>query len=175
VAIVLLAVACLPRTAWSEEIPVVWLSEGSEDAEGFTQVAMEFAATEAAVRRVLTDGRFATRLSPSVLSRTSQPRGACEEVQVTVDGLTSPMSYTMLRCPTPDGWHETLLNSEDFEDYELQWSIRESGETVRVQLRARLKLRRLLAPKNIVDRSLRKSLRKTLKSLAEIVDEQQRR
>lgn len=50
-------------------------------------------------------------------------RGECQELHVEAPGLLSPMRYISLRCPTADGYSETLVSSDDFDASEVQWTL----------------------------------------------------
>lgn len=75
------------------------------------------------VRRDLADPVAAAGLSSNVIRARVISRGACDVVAMTVRGLTGPMEYTAKRCPTTNGWTETLVSSDDFDAHRAEWKV----------------------------------------------------
>ena len=90
----------------------------SIDAEGVVVARILVPATSDEVRALLADtsGRLAA-LSPDTLSVISTPDGACEMVDRKTRGIFRPFAFRAQRCPTANGWQETLMQSDDFTAY----------------------------------------------------------
>ena len=77
------------------------------------------------VRVILADTAGSLKdLSPNTLSVEVTSDGPCERVDRQTRGIFQPLTFQAKRCPTADGWEETLVESDDFEHYEALWSVR---------------------------------------------------
>lgn len=103
------------------------------DAEGRVVATVTLNAQPDEVRAILADTAGSLKdLSPNTLSVEVRPDGTCEHVQRHTRGILQPLVFDSKRCPTDEGWEETLLQSEDFEHYEAMWAVRitDSGTEV---------------------------------------------
>jgi hypothetical protein len=103
------------------------------DGEGRVVAVVTVQATPERVRTILADTAGALKeLSPNTLSVEVTPDGPCERVNRQTRGIFQPLTLRSKRCPTADGWEETLMESDDFEHYEALWRVRstESGTEV---------------------------------------------
>jgi len=62
-------------------------------------------------------------------------KGACQELHVETPGLFSPMQYVSMRCPTTNGYSETMVSSDDFDASEVQWTLSEVDGGTRITYR----------------------------------------
>ena len=92
-------------------------------------------ASPEAVRAVLADAGDLGLRTADVLSVEVVPRDACVEVHVSTRGLTRPLTYRALRCPTASGYRESLLETGDFKKYESEWRIESFEGGSRVSFR----------------------------------------
>lgn len=75
-----------------------------------------------AVRALLDDPSFPAGRSPDVLHVESRGRGDCRDVEIQTRGVFRPLRLLTRRCRTDSGWRESLVESESFTDYEVEWS-----------------------------------------------------
>jgi hypothetical protein len=99
-------------------------------------------ASESAVRAELDTAAEASALHGDATLVSQERQGACERSTFKTRGLISSISYVALRCPTADGWKQTLVSSETFEQNEAEWSLRpvEGGTELRYRIRVSLDL-----------------------------------
>ncbi|MBN1337618.1 MAG: SRPBCC family protein [Deltaproteobacteria bacterium] len=90
--------------------------------DGYQATAIVAAAPEV-VRATLADAGDLSLRTSDVLSVEVVPRDACVEVRARTRGLTRPLTYRALRCPTDTGYRESLLETGDFKRYESEWRI----------------------------------------------------
>lgn len=106
------------------------------DAEGRVVATVTLSAQPEAVRAILADTAGSLKdLSPNTLSVEVSPEGSCERVQRHTRGILQPLVFQSRRCPTDDGWVETLTESEDFEHYEAMWAVRTTDSGTEVTYR----------------------------------------
>ena len=88
------------------------------DSTGLIVGTVVIAASEAEVRSVVDDAKQCGELSPQVVSvRTSSAANGCEELVTETKGLFRNLTYTSLRCPTDNGWDDSLVQSDDFSEF----------------------------------------------------------
>ena len=93
------------------------------ESDGTVVATVVLDASEAEVRALLADSVAAARLSADVLEATASTHGRCEQMEISTRGFLRPLTVVTLRCPTADGWRETLLRSDDFTRYVTEWRI----------------------------------------------------
>jgi hypothetical protein len=122
-------------------------------------------ADAASIRAALADPLTACRLSGDVLSATVLAKeGDCSILRVTTRGLSAPLTYTTRRCPTADGFRETLVTTEDFDNQTSSWKLTPvSGGTV-VTLAVRSEPR-LPLPQRMINAAVGSSAVQTLRNL----------
>lgn len=127
------------------------------------------AADSATVRAALADPVVACRLSGDVLdARVLATQGECTLVQVTTRGLTTPLTYTTRRCPTPEGFSETLVQTEDFDSQMSSWKLRPVTGGTQVTLMVRSEPR-LPVPQRLINAAVGSGAVQTLKNLVQRV------
>lgn len=121
-------------------------------------------ATEADVREVVGDPVALGRLSPDIVSVTPEPSGSCVDVVTETKGLFRTLFMRSRRCPTIDGWEDRLVQSDDFQAYETQWSLREveGGTEVTVRVHSVVDLP---VPTSVVQSRQKKSVGEVLENL----------
>ena len=128
-----------------------------------TQVLIQ--ADPAAIRAALADPLTACRLSGDVLSATVlEKEGDCAVLRITTRGLSAPLTYTTRRCPTTDGFRETLVTTNDFDSQASSWKLTPvTGGTV-VTLAVRSEPR-LPLPQRMINAAVGSSAVQTLRNL----------
>lgn len=157
-------------------IPILLLALGSARAaevpvdialgpEGTVVATVLLPAEEEAVRRILDDPVRSAHLTPDLLSVDVAPtRPPCSHLDGRTRGLTRPLAYRVVRCPTAHGWRESLVSSEDFRRYEVEWQIVPVSEGVRVEYRVAIDVN-LPVPGRLVSENVKRSARLTLQAL----------
>lgn len=112
-------------------------SEPTIQSDGTVRSDVFVASDAASVKRVIGDVVATAGLCPDVISARVIERGTCDLVEVTTRGMTSPLTYRVKRCPTADGFNETLVSSDDFTDVKVDWQIQsvEGGTRVTYTIR----------------------------------------
>ncbi len=106
------------------------------DAEGRVVATVTLNAQPESVRAILADTAGALKdLSPNTLSVEVSDEGACELVRRHTRGILQPLVFQSRRCPTDEGWEESLVQSEDFEHYEAMWAVRTTDSGTEVTYR----------------------------------------
>jgi hypothetical protein len=128
----LLALAAL--TAQAAE-PVV-------NPDGSVTMCVVLPAAEDIVRAELDTAAEASALHGDATLVSQERQGRCERSTFKTRGLLSSISYVALRCPTSDGWKQTLVSSETFEENEAEWVLRavDGGTELRYRIQVRLDL-----------------------------------
>lgn len=106
-------------------------------------VSTVVASDEESVRAVLNDSNATYALSPDLVSYSVVEQGRCDEITTEAPGLFSNMRMRTLRCRQTDGtWSDKLIDSDDFEQYDVTWTIKEvdGGVQVVYHLKAELSM-----------------------------------
>lgn len=123
-------------------------------------------ASPAQVRSALSDPRAAATLSDGVTSVSVLGKdGPCDLVEVTCKGVTSPLVYVARRCPTADGFTETLVRSDDFDAHSAQWHLEPvagGGTRITFELRTEPDLP---LPRRIIQAAVQSSAVETVRNL----------
>ena len=135
------------------------------DNEGRVVAVVTVLAPPEQVRSILADTVGALKeLSPNTLSVEVTPEGPCELVNRQTRGILQPLTLRSKRCPTPDGWEETLMESDDFEHYEALWKVRSTEKGTEVTYRIATVLTAPV-PQLLVRQNLKKAARTILQGL----------
>ncbi|MFT4623441.1 MAG: ribosome-associated toxin RatA of RatAB toxin-antitoxin module [Myxococcota bacterium] len=161
----LLAAVLLPSlaTAADNEVAV------TIDDRGHVVARIQVPASSDEVRALLADtgGRLAA-LSTDTLSVTTTQDGNCEMVDRKTRGIFRPFAFRAKRCPTENGWQETLVQSDDFTAYESEWQVGESSEgTTEVVYRIQTEINAPV-PNSIVRTNLKTAAGNMLRSLVDV-------
>jgi len=87
------------------------------------------------VRAALADVGDPALRSRDVISMEITPHNGCQEVRGRTRGLSRPLTYHTLRCPTATGYRETLQETGDYKQFESEWRIDPVEEGSRVSFR----------------------------------------
>ena len=116
--------------------------EPTVNSDGSVTMCVVLPAAEDIVRAELDPAAEASALHGDATLVSQERQGRCERSTFKTRGLLSSISYVALRCPTPDGWKQTLVSSETFAENEAEWALRsvEGGTELRYRIRVRLDL-----------------------------------
>lgn len=137
-------------------------------ADGSVEASLWLAADPSEVRRLLADAPRVAEMTPDVVSATAIGLGACEQVSLAVRGLFRPFSVVTERCPTADGWSETLIEGGVFTAWDSAWTVTpdDGGTRVTYQFRADLSFP---VPPGLLQQRAARSLRYNLLAVADAV------
>lgn len=96
--------------------------------------------------------------------------GDCKRVKTESPHPIRTVRYEVERCPTADGFVETLIASDAFDAYEARWSIASEpgGARITYTLATRTSL---LVPQFVIDRQTRKGVERMLGALQAAFDQ----
>jgi len=154
----LLLVASLAAFATDSEVEV------EVDAAGAVVGRMFVPAPAADVREVVGDPVALGRLSPDVVSVSPEQSGPCVNVTTETKGLFRTLFMKSRRCPTVDGWQDSLVQSDDFSAYSSQWSLREVAGGTEVTVRTYTEVD-LPVPTSVVQGHQKRSVGEVLENL----------
>jgi len=98
-------------------------------------------------------------------------KGACQELHVETPGLFSPMQYVSLRCPTTDGYTESMVSSEDFDASEVQWTLTEVDGGTRITYRVLIDLA-FPVSQDMIQSRVKKSMRSVMSYFLDDITEE---
>ncbi len=122
----LLALTGAPRSAAANDAAGSTIST-RVTAKGEVIATVKVAAKTDAVRQVLSSAERSHKLAPTTVSSHATPDGKCEKVKLQVRGLITPFQLETRRCPTANGFLETLASSTDFVEYRNEWEFKDLG------------------------------------------------
>jgi len=127
---------------WLWMVNVGHAAEPTVDRDGTVCVRVVLPASEAEVRQQLDSGAKTTALAQAARLIDRQPSGKCEKLTYKTPGMIGSLTYVTLRCPTAQGWKETLVSGEGFEDNSSEWELREveGGTELNYRVRVRMSL-----------------------------------
>ncbi len=122
-----------------------------------------------AVRAVLGDPVRTGDLSPDVLSvENVGGEGDCHDLKTETRGLWRSLTYRSRRCPTAEGWHETLLEPGDFSELASTWRVETHEGGTEVTLRVQTDVN-LPVPQGVLRRHERRNVLEILGNLTRAV------
>lgn len=106
------------------------------ESDGSVVGRMVLDAEVDAVLAALADPVTVAEWSPSVRDARRVATGACDTIEVTMEGWVFPMRVTAERCPTAAGFATTMVESDVFREWGAEWSVRAvaGGTEVRYRL-----------------------------------------
>jgi hypothetical protein len=158
-----LALAAHGRVVAAEPPPLQFV----RTLEGGWQSVLDIPASETIVRGALLDPIAAARFAPDIRTIAYVERGDCSRLRAVTTGIPA-VAYVYGRCPTADGWHETLVSSEDLDAYEVRWRFAPRGPGTTVTYMVRIDPR-WPAPDFLVDRQVRSTMTTVLSRLYRVV------
>ena len=157
--IVLLVLVHLAQAAPGEpSLPVVGADAGIR-----TDVVV--AATPDQIRAAMADPVAAIELCADVISaRVVGRSGDCSILLVTTRGLVAPLGFMTRRCPTAEGWAETLVSSDDFDRQDTTLRLEPVSGGTRIVLEVHSEPR-LPLPRRLLQSEIAKSTVATLENI----------
>ena len=159
------ALAVTTPAAADEDSPKkvqVW----TKSADGYIVAVARVPFAADTILDYMADGARAHRLAPTtVKAQKLSGDGTCERLRLTVRGLFSPFVVDTRRCRTANGYHETMISSDDFEAYDVIWEIEPVGDDSMISFRAKNVLS-ISIPEGLQIRESKKVMSKTVKNLA---------
>jgi len=141
----------------------VWTKHTSE---GYIVAVARVPAPADKIMEFIADGQRAHKLAPTTIKTTKiGGDGTCERLRLKVRGVFSPFEVDTKRCRTSKGFRETMIASEDFEAYDVEWVIEPIGDSSMVSFRA-LNVLSISIPEGLQVRESKKVMAKTVKNLA---------
>lgn len=98
-----------------------------------------------AIAVVVNDPRAYT----NVLDVRQTPEGDCRRIDRTTRGVFEPLTMHTRWCPTPKGWREYLVQSDDYNAYDVEWTVEARGTQSEVAVRVRSDVN-LMVPSSLV-------------------------
>ncbi len=134
--------------------------------QGYIVAVARVPATAEKIREFISDGERAHNLAPTTIKATkTADDGTCQRMHLKVRGVFSPFEIDTRRCRTAKGFRETMVASDDFDFYDVEWVIEPAGEYSMVSFRARNVLS-MAVPQGLQIRESKKVMAKTVKNLA---------
>ena len=134
--------------------------------DGTVEGTVVVGATVDRVRALVGDVARLRRMSRDVKDVAVRREGDCVVVTTRTASVLE-VNYTARRCPTADGWVETLLESDTFNDYYSEWFVHSVADGVLVRFRLRT-----VADLPVPDRLVRGALKKGVESVLEAIGEE---
>ena len=157
--LLLIALVCaLAAPASAGETTFVWEDDGT------LRATVLFPAPITDVKKLLADPVRAMKLSPDVKRVTATAKDDCHEVVVTTTGISDPFVYKALRCLTPTGVKDQLIESEDYEIQTSEWVLEGVEGGTRGVLRTRTKLTAWV-PDRLVQSGVRSGIGKMIDAM----------
>jgi hypothetical protein len=138
-------------------------------SDGTVEVRMTVEAETEAVLKVLadTDGVYST-LNTDIYRTVSEKRGSCEEVRRETRGVFRPFKFRSLRCPSKDGFTETLLDSDDITTYQTSWELTKTATGTAIVYKVHTELRPVF-PRPLVLQGTLAGAKETVINLARVL------
>jgi carbon monoxide dehydrogenase subunit G len=133
------------------------------DAEGYVTSNIEVNAPIDSVRAYLSEPSNAVNLAPGTKLVSETAKGACDELTVQTPGVTSNFEYVSIRCPTPTGWVEKLVRSDQIASNDVEWRLAEHGSGTTVTLRVKTAVH--WVPASLIESRVASSITTTLARL----------
>jgi hypothetical protein len=121
-------------------IPTVALAGGPEITvadDGTIVAKMTVDAPEATIRSAIPELLQASEHFQNVLAIQMTPDGSCRRIFRRTKGLWAPLEMYTRLCPTQRGWRELLVKSDDYDAYDVEWSLSPNGARTDVRLTVR--------------------------------------
>lgn len=156
----------------SSLVSLIWFSavapasEPTMDKDGSVCVRVVLPASETEVRAHLDSAAEASSLVGEAKIVNREAVGNCERLTYSTPGMISSLTYVSMRCPTENGWKETLVSSDSFADNESEWQLREVDGGTELNYRVRIRLN-LPVGQKIVDSRIAQSMKRAVERLEE--------
>lgn len=144
-------------------------AEPVRTSDGSICMRVVIPASEDAIREQLDTAVEANALVGSARLVSVESEGDCERLTYRTPGLLSSLTYIARRCPTPNGWREVLVSSDDFEDNTSAIALREVDGGTEVDYRVRVRLRNVPVGQGLIDAQIAQSIQRAVERLEERV------
>lgn len=160
------SIACACAATAGAQTPDEPLVQREEPGTIITRLLVPASAEE--VRAVLDDPVAFGGFTPDVLSMRVEPRGRCKLLSFDSRGFLEPMRYSTLRCPSAQGWSETLFQSEDFTRYDADMAFEDAPGGTLITYRLSVDLD-FPVPDMVISRNVKKSAKLTMQAVRELL------
>lgn len=143
-AIALLLLTGAPRIAAAGEKPAYTVQ-----SDGWIVGRMVIDAPASDVRQAIPVVANDAEAYTNVLAVRETPDGDCRRIDRTTRGLLQPLTMRTRWCPTPKGWREYLVQSDDYTAYDVEWTVEARGAQSEVAVRVRSDVN-LMVPSSLV-------------------------
>jgi hypothetical protein len=150
-------------------LTVAQADEPTKAADGSICMRVLIPASETDIRQELDTAQEASGLFGSAKLVSVEPDGDCERLSYRTPGLFTSMTYIARRCPTADGWVETLVSGDSFEDNTSSMRLRSVDGGTEVDFRIRVRLRNIPVGQGIIDAQIAQSIKRAVERLEERV------
>lgn len=141
------------------------VSDPTYTDNGTVSVKVTTTASWERVEAALSDPAARLRMVPNVVRVDPLgSTGGCTDLRVTTESMGGTYIYDTRSCRTADGWHETMIRSEDLEDVQTTWILHRVAAGVEVNYISRV-VTRFPAPQSLVARAHASAMVKTMERL----------
>jgi hypothetical protein len=144
----------------------------SIDDDGFVSVRVLVEAPMNVVRGSIDTAQEVFALDSERTLTRVQMRGACEEMHVETPGLLSPMRYVSLRCPTDNGWTESMISSDDFEANEVLWALNEVEGGTEITYKVKVGVADMPVPESMLHSRIKRGMTSVMTSLLDSIGDE---
>ena len=133
--------------------------------DGTVSVKVTTSASWEKVEAALADPAARLRMVPNVVR--VDPLGltnGCTDLRVTTESMGGTYIYDTRSCKTSDGWHETMIRSEDLEDVQTTWILHRVSTGVEINYISRV-VTNFPVPNSLIARTHASAMVKTLERL----------
>jgi hypothetical protein len=159
-----IAMLAIPVVGFGSDLP-----RTSVDEDGSVVGQMVIEATQEEIRHILSQIDNLRELSTEVTIVESHRKGRCQEVERTSRGVWRPFRWLALRCPTAQGFSESLVQSTDLSHYETEWVLEEMGESTNVTYRVHTEVDHVMVPNAVVRSGMLSGVKNAVVNLAKKV------
>lgn len=133
--------------------------------DGTVSVSVVTSASMERVQAVLSDPAARLRMVPNVVRVDELGRyNGCTDLRVTTDSMGSTYIYDTRSCKTADGWHETMIRSEDLDEVTTTWIVHPVSAGVEIRYISKV-VTSFPAPTSLLSRLHASAMVKTLEKL----------
>jgi len=102
-------------------------------ADGYILIAVDHDGDGSGFRSQLKEPSEALSIHLGLIEFSYEEAGECHEVLTKVNRGGQDSTTRTRRCPTPEGWKETLVQSTLYENYEVLWTVYEADGKTQLQ------------------------------------------
>ncbi|TNE84108.1 MAG: hypothetical protein EP330_30810 [Deltaproteobacteria bacterium] len=134
----------------------------SSSADGTVKGSVVLNVSPAEAMAALENPELARTINPDVVAlQQLATTGDCTDLDISTRGMWRPLKMKARRCKTATGFHETLLESDDFTVQEATWTVSEhpDGALLEYTLKSEPNLP---VPRSLVQDNMRRSVKEML-------------